>query len=190
MGNKWQSVYVKAPSSGSRLVSWLPTHGLKGRLFYAARAAARVSQEMGYTNFSLLLADKMFLLGAFDRHFMAVLYKPWLKRCQAKVNRRNLWDEGKADFNPRVSSTYNSSDSSGVESCQELRIDWFWHKHMLTRDDPNWWHECLYFDRVWFNSPTIIPAKVSRFNSISNPPTHGFKWIKGTKTIPKTVWSM
>ena len=43
---------------------------------------------------------------------------------------------------------------------------------------------------VWFNWPSIKMTKESRHFSISNPPAHGFKWIKATKTIPKTLRSL
>ena len=32
----------------------------------------------------------------------------------------------------------------------------------------------LHDHRVWTNCPSVMPAKVSRLNSITNPPTHGF----------------
>ena len=44
--------------------------------------------------------------------------------------------------------------------------------------------------RVWTNSPTIIPAKVSRHFPISNPPTLGFYEFIATTANPETVGSM
>ena len=61
------------------------------------------------------------------------------------------------------------------------------------------WLSLLFYSRlfafirakgVWTNCPSVIPAKMSRLNSITNPTADGFKWIKGTKTFTKTVWSM